>query len=211
MRNLYIIGARGYGRETYGLYKECQSVLEDVECIGFLDDNKRALDGFAGYPPIISSVEDFVPEENDVFICALGEPKWVKHYAEIIRRKGGHFISLISPHAHIGSGTIIGDGCHIPGWTSISCDSKIGNHTTLGIFCDLGHDVTIGDYTHVGSHAFMGGGVQIGECVTVHPRVSVLPHKKIGDNAILGAGSIVIKSVAPDSSVFGVPAKKIVY
>lgn len=211
MRHLYIIGARGFGRETYGLYKECKSSLKDVECIGFLDDNKNALDGFTGYPPIISSVEDYIPSDNDVFICALGEPKWVKHYTEIIRKKGGQFISLVSPYANIGSGTTIGIGCHIPGWTSISCDAKIGNHASIGIFCDFGHDVTIGDYSHIGSHTFLGGGVQIGECVTAHPRVSVLPHKKIGDNAILGAGSVVIKSVAPDTSVFGVPAKKITY
>ena len=79
MRNLYIIGARGFGREIFSLYLACKSSLKDVECKGFLDDKTDALDGFNGYPPIISPVEDYIPKENDVFICALGDPKWVKH------------------------------------------------------------------------------------------------------------------------------------
>lgn len=209
MKKLYIIGARGFGRETYGLYKECKSTLKDVECVGFLDDKKDALDDFSGYPPIVSSVEDFIPSEDDRFICALGDPKWVKHYTDIISKKGGKFLSLISPNAFIGSGTVIGDGCHIPGWTCISCDIKIGNHVSVDVFCDFGHDVTIGDCCHIGAYTFLGGGVQMGECVTAHPRVNVLPHKKIGDNAVLGAASVVIKSVAPNTTVFGVPAKRI--
>lgn len=209
MRNLYIIGARGCGREVYNFFQECKVSLGDVECKGFLDDKADALDGFAGYPPIISSVEAYEPSENDVFICALGDPKWVKHYTEIVERKGGKFISLISPGASIGSNTKIGNGCIIPGWTVISCDIEIGKHVSVGVFCDLGHDVKVGNCCHIGSYSFMGGGVEMGNNVTCHPRVNILPHKKIGDNAILGAGSIVIRNVKSGDTVFGVPAKKI--
>lgn len=210
-KKLYIIGARGFGRETYGLYKECKPNLEDIECVGFLDDKKDALEGFSGYPPIISSVEDFLPSKDDRFICALGDPKWVQYYTEIISKMGGKFISLISPHAYIGEGTIIGEGCHISRWTFISCDIKIGRHVSIGEFSTIGHDVIIGDCSHLGAYTFLGGGVNIGNCVTAHPRVNVIPHKSIGNNAILGAASVIIKSVAPKSTVFGVPAKKIQY
>lgn len=209
MRNLYIIGARGCGREVYNFFQECKASLGDVECKGFLDDKADALDGFAGYPPIISSVEAYEPSENDVFICALGDPKWIKHYTEIIESKGGKFISLISPGASIGSNTKIGDGCIIPGWTVISCDIEIGNHVYIGVFCDFGHDVKIGNCCHIGAYSFLGGGVEMGNNVTCHPRVNILPHKKIGDNAVLGAGSIVIRNVKSGDTVFGVPAKKI--
>lgn len=209
MRNLYIIGARGCGREVYNFFKECSPHIPGVECIGFLDDKKDALDGFEGYPPIVGSVESHTPRENDVFICALGDPRWVRHYTSIIEGKGGKFISLISPNASIGQNTVIGDGCIIPGWTVISSDIKIGKHVYVGVFCDFGHDVMIGDCCHIGPYTFLGGGVHVGDCVTIHPRVNVLPHKNIGDDAVLGASSVIIRNVKQGQSVFGVPAKVI--
>lgn len=209
MKKLYIIGARGFGREIYNFFLECKPKYPDVECIGFLDDNEHALDGFDNYPPIIGSVENFIPSENDRFICALGDPKWVKHYTEIIEEKGGIFMSLISPGACIKPNTKIGDGCIISGWTAISCDIVLGKHVYVGVFSDFGHDVVIGNCCHIGPYTFLGGGVRIGNCVTCHPRVNILPHKKIGDGAILGAASVVIKNVKAETTVFGVPAKRI--
>lgn len=209
MKHLYIIGARGCGREVYSFFLECKNSMKDVECKGYLDDKKDALDGFEGYPPIISSVEEYEPQVDDVFICALGDPKWVKHYTQIIESKGGEFISIISPIASIGRNTKIGKGCIVHGWTAISSDISIGNHVYVGVFSNLGHDVKIGDYCHIGAYSFFGGASAIGDCVTIHPRANILPHKNVGDNAIVGAASVVIKNVKPNTTVFGVPAKEI--
>lgn len=209
MRNLLIIGARGYGREIYDFFLRCKESLGDVECKGFLDDKKDALEGFNGYPPIISSVEDYQPKDNDVFICALGEPQWVKHYTEIIENKGGKFISIISPKTILGRNTDIGDGCIISGLTIISPDVRIGKHTSIGVFSNIGHDVKIGDYCHLGAYTFIGGRTTLGNEITAHPRTNILPDKKIGDKAIIGAGSVVIRNVKEGDTVFGVPAKKI--
>ncbi len=209
MKNLYIIGARGCGRETYNLYLECKDHLPEVKCAGFLDDKLDALDNYTGYPPIISSVEDYLPKENDVFICALGDPKWVNHYTSIIKRKNGEFISLISPHAYIGSNTIIGEGCHIARWSIISCDCKIGKHCYIGAFSDIGHDVQIDDDCHLGAYTFIGGNALIQDNVTIHPRVNILPGKKIESESVVGAGSVVIRNVKKGTTVFGNPAKVI--
>lgn len=209
MKNLYILGARGFGREVYNHFLHCKDTIGDIECRGFLDDKTDALVGFNGYPPIVSSVESFVPGENDVFICALGEPKWIKHYTELIENKGGKFISLISPLSCIGSNTIIGEGCIISRWTTISCDVRIGKHTTIDIFSALGHDTEVGNYCHLGAYTFMGGFSRIGNETTIHPRSNILPHKSVGNNAVVGAGSVVIKNVLDRQTVFGVPAKKL--
>lgn len=208
MKHLYIIGARGCGRETFGLFKKCKTNLSDVECVGFLDDNKDALKGFEGYPPIVSSVEDYVPKEDDAFICALGDPKWVKHYTSIIESKGGKFISLISPQASIGQNSVVGDGCIINHLAIISSDVRIGKHVYVGVFSNFGHDVVIDDCCHIGAYTFLGGGVHLNDCVTAHPRVNVLPHKTVGENAILGASCVVIRNVPANTTVFGIPAKK---
>lgn len=211
MRKLYIIGARGFGREVYNLFLECKESLGDVECSGFLDDNRNALDGYEGYPPIVSSVEGWIPKDNDVFICALGDVKYKKKYVEIILSKGGKFISLIHPSVEVGSNTVIGEGCIARMGSSISCDIKIGRFVSILTCSVLGHDCKVGDWSHLSAYTFMGGFSELGKSVTLHPGVRLLPHKKIGDSAIVGAGSVVIRNVKQGASVFGIPAKKIEY
>lgn len=209
MKNLLIIGARGFGREVYNLYLACKKDMPDLKCKGFLDDKTDALDTYPNYPPIISSVEEYQICPNDVFICALGDVKAKRKYVEKILEKGGEFISLIHPAVNIGLNTKIGKGCIIRTQAEISCDIIIGDYVTIMGYSLIGHDCHIGNWSHLGAHTFLGGFSIIKEMVTIHPNSKILPHKIIEDNAIIGAGSVVIKKVSSNTTVFGVPAKKI--
>lgn len=207
MKHLLIIGARGFGREIYNLFVACR--LEDMTCKGFLDDKADALSGYCNYPPIISSVEEYEVREDDVFICALGDVRYKKLYAEKILAKGGKFISLIHPDAHVSMNTSIGCGCIIEKNAVLSCDASLGDFVTVMPSAVLGHDISIGSWSHVGSFSFMGGFSKLGESVTLHPSVNILPHKVIGNNSVVGAGSVVIRSVKEGITVVGNPAKKL--
>ncbi|WP_234822902.1 CatB-related O-acetyltransferase [Ensifer adhaerens] len=55
------------------------------------------------------------------------------------------------------------------------------------------------------------GGIEIGHDVWVGRRAIILPKVKIGNGAIIGAGSIVTKDVPPYAIVAGNPAKLIRY
>ena len=87
MKNLVIVGARGFGREVYDLATQCSGYNLEYVIKGFLDDKADALDGFENYPSIISSVEDYKIEEDDVFVCALGTVGLKKHFAYLIIAK----------------------------------------------------------------------------------------------------------------------------
>jgi len=207
MKNLYIIGARGFGREVYGLAMDCESARNEFVIKGFLDDKADALDGFAGYPPIIDSVENYIPKENDVFICALGDPHWQKHYAEIMMAKGGEFISLVHPSIILRPNMKIGKGCIIHNNAAVSWDITLGNFVTCQSTCILGHDIVVEDYCHIGSFSMLGGNSRISSLTVLHPGSIILPHVNVGENCVVGAGSVVIKNVKPGTTVYGNPAK----
>lgn len=211
MKNLYIIGARGFGREVFNLFEDCRTSYPDIVCRGFLDDKTDALDGLAGYPPIISSVEDYIPGNNDVFVCALGDVKGKRKYVEIISSKGGKFLTIKHPTAHISANTEIGIGCIICAYAQISCDITIGNFNTFQPFVAVGHDTIIGDYCHFNTYAFMGGYAKIGDNVTLHTGAVVHPHVSVGNDSIVGAGSVVIRKVPSNVTVYGNPAVKLNY
>jgi sugar O-acyltransferase (sialic acid O-acetyltransferase NeuD family) len=209
MKNILIIGARGYGREYHEVIKGYPQYGKKFVIKGFLDDKSTALDGFAGYAPILSSVEDYQIQKYDIFVCALGDSHAKAKYIDIIKKKGGHFISLVHPTAIVYDTAELGEGVIICPFCIISANVKIGDFTTVQPFSNFGHDSQIGKFCSIESYSFLGGFTQIGDYATLHTRSTILPHIKIGDNAIVGAGSVVIKNVKPNTTVFGVPAKKI--
>lgn len=208
MKELLIIGARGFGRVVYDLALECIKSGLNFKIKGFLDDDANALNGYEGYPSIISSVENYNISENDVFICALGTPVYKKKYVDIIASKGGHFISLVHPTAALGRNAVLGEGCIICLNTNIGQDVKLGNFVTLDGYSSVGHDASVGDYSHIGAYSFAAGYVHIESGVVVHPGAKIVPHKRIGRDSIIGVGSVVISNVREGSTVFGNPAKK---
>ena len=209
MKQLIIIGARGFGRELSDWAKSCGGYGEDFVVKGFLDDKADALDGYGDYPPILGSVEGHRFLDDEVFAVALGDPKAKKRYAEIALGNGGTPCTLIHETAMVGSNTTIGRGCLILANALVSANCRIGEFSTISFCSDLGHDAQVGAYSHVGAYGFMGGYSRIGSGVTMHPRASLLPRTQVGDWAVVGAGSVCTSNVKPGRTVFGVPAREL--
>jgi sugar O-acyltransferase (sialic acid O-acetyltransferase NeuD family) len=206
VKNLIVIGASGMGREIYMFAKLCRGFGSLFTVKGFLDDRPHLLDGYHGYGPILGTVEEYPIQESDVFVCALGDPQARKKYAELIEKRGGRLQTLLHERTAIYATTTVGEGCIVEPDVHISTDVKIGRCTVVFGFTTIGHDALIGDYCHLGSTTFVGGHVVLGECVTLHPGAKIIPHKRIGAGATIGAGSVVLRDVKPGATVFGVPA-----
>lgn len=206
MKELLIIGARGFGREVYDLAIQCDGYNNEYIIKGFLDNDKNALENFQNYPDIVSSVEEYEIKKNDVFICALGSVIWKKKYAKIIINKGGKFISLIHPTVILNTNTKIGQGVIISYNVVISNDCTISDFVSIQGFTVLGHDTQIGKWSHISTFSFFGGYACVEKEVTIYTRASIMPHIKINQKATVGASSLVIKNVKSETSVFGVPA-----
>ena len=90
-----------------------------------------------------------------------------------------------------------------------------------GLFIDHGHGVVIGETAILGDNVTLYQGVTLGgtgkEQGKRHPTIGnnvmisagakVLGSFKIGDNSKIGAGSVVLKEVPPNSTVVGIPGK----
>lgn len=209
MKNLIIIGARGFGREVYDLAIQCSGYNTEYVIKGFLDDKLDALADFENYPEIISSVEDYDIQEDDVFVCALGSIKWKRHYVELILAKGAKFINLIHPSTTLNTNVIIGSGSLVFMNSNISNDCIIEDFVTIQGYVGLGHDTKISKWSHLSAYSFTGGFVVLEEEVCLNTRATVLPHIIVRKGATVGAASLVIKNVKENTTVFGVPAKRL--
>lgn len=105
----------------------------------------------------------------------------------------------------------IGVGCYI----NHACVFDAVAPIHLGDEVSLGHEVLVTTAGHrIGSPKRRGGSidarpVRIGNGAWIGSRAVVLPGVDIGDGAIVAAGAVVTRDVAPDTLVGGVPARLI--
>ena len=217
MKQLVIIGARGYGREVCDLLENnkdlCRLYVDGEACgpesimiKGFLDDKVDALDGMGCWPPNIGPVETYEIQPDDVFFCALGDSHWRKYYSEMIGRKGGRFLTVIHKTALISPFASIGEGSIISAYSLVSSNVVVGKQVIIQPFSNFGHDACVGDYVSIESYVFLGGYSSVGELSTMHTKSSIVPHKSIGKECVVGIGSVVIRNFKDGLKVFGNPA-----
>ena len=127
MKRLIIVGAGGFGREVYSYALHIQSLKNEWEIAGFIDDNPEALKGY-NYPlAIIGTIRNYQPQKEDVFTMAIGLPTGQKmSIAQNLVERGAHFISLIHPSsgqsinsqlgARLCHGTLVGGILRYPYW-----------------------------------------------------------------------------------------------
>lgn len=122
--------------------------------------------------------------------------------------------------------------------TKVYSTAKIGKDVNIGTFCEIGNNVVIGDRVRIGAMTFIPEGVVIEDDAWIGPRVTfsndtyppsgrdqwkttvikkyarlgagvcVLPGVTIGENALIGMGSVVTKDVPAGEKWAGVPARR---
>mgnify|MGYP001189799476 FL=1 len=69
--------------------------------------------------------------------------------------------------------------------------------------------MVIGNNNHIAPKSIIGGRVKIGNKVLIGMGSKILPGIKICSNTIIGAGSVVTKSILNPATYAGIPAKMI--
>ena len=207
MKKLVIIGAGGMGRSVYCIAKGCIGYGTEFVVKGFIDDDLSQLDNFEGYPPVLGTIDDYVIEEDDVFVCSIGDTKTKKIICEKLKARGAKFQTLIHKTAIVRQNAKIGNGCIIADFASVGADCTIGENSLVQAFAIAAHDCKIGNYVRIDTHATCVGGVVIEDTATIHTSAVVSHNVVVGEGATVAALSFVIKKVKPGITVYGNPAK----
>ncbi len=99
----------------------------------------------------------------------------------------------------IGKGATIGDRCRVQAFAYIPPGVHIGDD------CFIGPGVTFTNDRHPPSDTWDETYVQRGAVIGAN--ATILPGVIIGHGAMVAAGAVVTKNVAPGTTVMGVPAK----
>ena len=208
MKELVIVGAGSAAREILQIAKYMNKHEHQWLIKGFIadtGDDIRALTN--GEFEILGTINDWRPSENEVFVCAIADPKGRERVVRKLESRGADFINFIHYSVGINDYCTIGKGVILHPGSSIGPNAIVGDHVMISK-TDVPHDSVIGDFTTLSAMCSLLGKVKIGKRVFIGSHAVILPSLSIGDDAVVGAGSIVVKNVKANTKVFGNPAKK---
>jgi acetyltransferase-like isoleucine patch superfamily enzyme len=134
----------------------------------------------------------------------IGDSSGIGAYSQLIISTS---FNNLGEYIHIGKHVGIGQFASIGGSGGVS----IGNHTIIGqYFSCHPENHNYGDPEKlIKNQGTTRAKIVIGENCWVGAKVTILAGVTIGDNSIIAAGSVVNKSMPPNSIIAGVPARVI--
>lgn len=209
MKDIYIVGAGGFGREVLWLIQRINNVNYEWNIKGFIDDNKSIQNTTIDEYPVIGTIDDLKNIEGYV-VVAIGNSHVKKDIVERIKSVSNvKFATLIDPSVIISNRVNIGEGCIVCAGNIITVDITIGNHVILNLDCTVGHDAIINDFVTVYPSVNISGNTRIGSCSEIGTGTKIIQGSFICNNVILGANATVIKDIIGEGTYVGTPTKKI--
>jgi len=205
MNSLIIVGAGGFGLEAASYAEDISRAgKQDFTLKGFLDDTKPAGTKHAGYP--VLGPTDLPPENDAVYVIAVGAPEDRRLLAGRLQARGARFATLLHPACHVAATAQISDGSVLAPFSLIGPETRIGMHTLFNVYATAGHESLIGDFCVLSPYASVHGSATLGNGVFLGGQAFVTARVKIGNNAKISAGSIVYNDIPAGAMAMGNPA-----
>lgn len=205
MNRIAIYGAGGFGREVAWLAESCGR-----EVAFFIDDHPST--AAINDIPVID-LQTLAAEHRDVEVAlGIGSPASRERVARRVADAGFAFAQLIHPRAEHSRWIRWGAGVTICAGNILTTNITLGDHVQINLDCTIGHDARLDDFAtlapgvHVSGWVFIGRRAYLGTGASVINGTADAPIV-IGDDAVIGAGACVTKSIPAGVTAVGVPAR----
>jgi sugar O-acyltransferase (sialic acid O-acetyltransferase NeuD family) len=208
MSNIILIGGGNQAHYTIDIIEKegnytIAGIVDSIQDIG----SERF-----GYK-ILGRQEDIltIMEEYSVIggIISIGD-NWSRFYVyEEIKKLAPNFkfINAIHPSVIIGNNVTIGVGVVAMAGCIFNPRSIIGDFAFFATGAQVEHDCVVEDFASISAGSITGGYVRIGKHSAITLGVTIMDRLEIGENTVVGSGSLVTKSLPSNVLAYGNPAK----
>lgn len=210
-----IVGARQHAKVVLNLLKTSRLTREQVEVVGFVDDDPALQGGTLLDLPILGKFADLpvLKQEKQLDSAIIG----ISNRYMVVRRKyfemlsqlkleplnAIHDAAVIDKAARIGVGVVLNPCCVVNAY------AEVGNNVVGYSGATIEHEDILSDNVYLGPGVNLSSGVRIGADTFVGAGVKVIPDVTIGKSVTVGAGSVIIDDIPDHAVVVGVPGKVI--
>lgn len=208
MKNIIIIGSSGHAKSIIDIIEKAN----EFKIIGLLDRFRKAGEYTLNYE-ILGTEEDLPKLINrhntHGIIVGIGDNYTRAKITQNIKKTFPElaFITAVHPHTSIANHVTIGAGSVIMAGSNIGVCASIGEGCILNTNSSLDHDSTMDSFSSLAPSVTIGGDCKIGRISAICIGSTVSHKVHIGENSILGAGSIALKNIPANALAYGSPAK----
>ena len=200
LRSLAIIGAGGHSKVVAEA-----AILSGWDSVSFFDDKK------SGETQITGNLEKFFHLKNKYSGAhvAIGDNHVRKKLYEALSADGVPIKSIIHPTAIVSKNVLIADGFMISAGAIISSGVNIGKGVIVNTGSIIEHDCVIEDFCHISPGCSIGGNARVRMLSWLGIGSTAIHNVEIGQNTVIGAGSVVVNDIPSNCKAIGSPCKVI--
>ena len=208
MKNIIIIGGGNQAHYTIDIIEK----EGKYNIVGIIDSIHEIGSDRFGYK-ILGRQENIIDIINNYNIeggvISVGD-NWARYYiSEQIKELSPNFnfINAIHPSVIIGNNVKIGCGVVAMAGCIFNPKATIGDFTFFATGAQVEHDCVIEDFVSISAGSITGGYVKVGKYSAITLGVTIMDRIEIGENTVVGSGSLVTKSLPNDVLAYGNPTK----
>ena len=154
---------------------------------------------------IVGSIDEVQTQSCLRGVIAIGHNR--TRAAIVKRLPFMQWVSVVHPQTFVDASVEIGEGTVIFAGAIIQPDAVIGEHVIINTSATVDHDCHLEDFVHIAPGSHLGGGVRLGRGCFLGIGSAVIPYRKVGAWATVGAGGIVVNDIPQNIVAVGVPAR----
>ncbi len=210
MKKILIFGAGGVGREVQWLIERINQKSPVWQIEGYLDDGAESGTEVNGYK-VLGGIDELRKYDNSIsVVCAVGSSRVREKIIAKIKQIGQYqFPNLIDPDVQNSQFLSMGEGNIVCAGNILTVNITMEDFVFLNLSCTVGHDAVLESFVTVYPGVNISGCTLIKKGVELGAGSKIIQGKVIGENAIVGAGAVVVRDLPPDCTAVGMPAKPV--
>lgn len=209
---IIIVGAGGAGSEAIWVARRMNDAAPAPlwDLVGVVDDNPQLVGKSVEGLPVLGTVAQILKQSDPSvhhFHCAIGRNQQRQRVAELFHSQSWRGAALVDPAAIVADTAEVGEGSYIGPYSIVAPHAQVGRHVLINTHVGVGHHAVVGDFAQLCPGVRVNGGCRVDKATFLGSNATVQPGLSIGEGAVIGANSFVIRSVKPRFSMMGVPAR----